>query len=144
MLDPTIKEITNCVTCDVINRLYNVLRLSVPTYTVARNMCTSIKTSMPFHPPISTKLINSRHHYVHVVHRKTNTVHWVSSSIYFLCSPYMFRHLRAILRERLCPCESLKTRQLSMVSGSCLSCLVFTYSQGQRRSLRMARRCRNM
>jgi hypothetical protein len=51
-----------------------------------------------------------------VVHRKANTLHWVSSSIYFWCSSYMFRHLRAILRESLCPCEYVKTRQLSMVS----------------------------
>jgi hypothetical protein len=34
----------------------------------------------------------------------------------------MFRHLRAILRERLCPCEYVKTRQLSMVSGSVTLC----------------------
>jgi hypothetical protein len=53
-----------------------------------------------------------------VMHRKTNTVHWVSSSIYISCSSYMFRHLRAILRERRCPCEYAKSRQLSMVSGS--------------------------
>jgi hypothetical protein len=46
------------------------------------------------------------------MHRKTNTVHWVSSSNYFWCSSYMFRHLRAILRERFCPCEYVKTRQL--------------------------------
>jgi hypothetical protein len=43
------------------------------------------------------------------VHRKTNTVHWVLSSIYYWCSSYVFRHLRAILRERLCPCEYVKT-----------------------------------
>jgi hypothetical protein len=57
-----------------------------------------------------------------VVHRKANTVHWVSSSIYYWCSSYMFRHVRAILRERLCPCECVKCRQLSMVSDSVTLC----------------------
>jgi hypothetical protein len=57
-----------------------------------------------------------------VVHRKTNSLHWVSSSIYFWCSSNMIRHLRAILRERLFACEDGKTRQLNMVSGSVRLC----------------------
>jgi hypothetical protein len=66
------------------------------------------------------------------VHRKTNNVQWVSSSIYYSCIPYMFRHLRAILRERLCPCEYVKTRQLSMVSGrSCINNKYFTKPTAQ-------------
>ena len=60
------KNITNCVLCDVIQRLYNGLRLLVPTYTIGRNMCTPIKTNITFHAPIFQKSMNSQHRYVQI------------------------------------------------------------------------------